>query len=855
MSPWDSSKPDRSHSSSGTTPHKVEDKDQNRDNTRSEQHEHSDDETLAPTLRFSKNEGTLQSMDDGRTLVNGKLPDINDIGFGETSKNARALLSSHLSQWSYNDNRIALHRALAHAKGLLREVEQENKLRPMYFDDKVDDLKVLKLQTKFDLDLDKNAWSKFLDSQVQEVLRHLESLSKRVNDISSKVFITGDLNTGKSNFCNSLLKRKVLPEDQLPCTNVFCEILECKENRGKEEVHAICNASNVNSVKEANQRYQINDKSTYEIHPLSSLSDLVLDNKKYAFLKVYIRDDNRPPEKSLLRNGIVDISLIDSPGLNLDSLQTTEVMARQEEIDLVIFVVNAENQLTLSAKEFISLASKEKKYMFFVVKKFDKIRDKERCKRLILDQIRLLSPESHKEAANFVHFMENYNEDGGGEGPGGDGPDGNDDPEDNPDPNFDHLEDTLRNFVLKKRSLSKLLPAKTYLLKLLDDVSLLSRMNLMKYESEEALIKSQLNDLNADLLRLKRSLENLTHDADRIVESVIADSYSNAKLNIGSFFDAPTMTLPPYQGLSKIYDFIFETEQCIREYIRQSVEIGEFYAKEKTQSAVQEIRELGEKVLGKDFMSGREFKYQLMFSTKKHGSGRKLAVNLSISDLFAPSWHSFFQFLNIGNSERFLSRGHPTQILDEESLEKTQKPTNALTKVLGLGSYPLMQYWMRPSLLFTSNVPTLTVYLFGGAKIIGKFIIDGAMKFSWDTVRRVSTTLLVFAGALGFAYIIHDLPRALPANLIHKYRLKLQELDYVHSNSERISREVRSVLKIPNREIVKSCEVTLEKQQTDKSALESKAASNAISKTFFRQLLERSNGQKQAVDKINLNID
>ena len=189
----------------------------------------------------------------------------------------------------------------------------------------------------------------------------------------------------------------------------------------KRQVHAIP-LGIAATLKEAIDMYSIQNPKTYEIHTLKELPDLVPQNEKYALLKIYIKDDKRPASTSLLRNGTVDISLIDSPGLNMDSLQTAEVMSRQEEIDLVIFVVNAENQLTLSAKEFISLASREKKLMFFVVKKFDKIRDKQRCKDLILKQIRDLSPETHKRAGDFVHFvskngdeMPRYNNDNGSE--------------------------------------------------------------------------------------------------------------------------------------------------------------------------------------------------------------------------------------------------------------------------------------------------------------------------------------------------------------------------------------------------------------------------------------------------------
>jgi mitofusin len=69
-------------------------------------------------------------------------------------------------------------------------------------------------------------------------------------------------------------------------------------------------------------------------------------------LKIYA-NDARTTQESLLHNGVVDIALIDSPGLNTDSIKTTAVFARQEEIDVVVFVVSAENHFTLSVKYII----------------------------------------------------------------------------------------------------------------------------------------------------------------------------------------------------------------------------------------------------------------------------------------------------------------------------------------------------------------------------------------------------------------------------------------------------------------------------------------------------------------------
>jgi mitofusin len=77
-------------------------------------------------------------------------------------------------------------------------------------------------------------------------------------------------------------------------------------------------------------------------------------------IKLYLAN-TRVPLESLLNNSVVDIFLISAPGLNRDSLKTTALFTRQEEIDIVVF--SAENHFTLSAKEFLSNASNEKAYL------------------------------------------------------------------------------------------------------------------------------------------------------------------------------------------------------------------------------------------------------------------------------------------------------------------------------------------------------------------------------------------------------------------------------------------------------------------------------------------------------------
>ena len=879
-----------------------------------------DTTTLAASVTYSRKDGTLSYQesnkeigqrflsgggnaddDDTTTLyqdsgsnVHGFAPPQNTFYRGRTLSDDN-MVSSQLSQWNYNNNRLVLNRSILQVKDLLEQISYENSIRPINLGDN-ERLFVFKLDLKIVGDyttgssnenknndndgnnknnnnrgpsmmgLDKEALAKLFKNRIRTALHHLSSLQKRVDDMSSKVFVTGDLNTGKSAFCNHLLRRHVLPEDQLPCTNVFCEIREARENQNIEEVHAIPHHI-ASSVKECADRYDIRDNSTYEVYPLSALDELVQQNNKYALLKIYIRDDKRDPEKSLLRNGTVDISLIDSPGLNMDSIQTTEVMARQEEIDLVIFVVNAENQLTLSAKEFIGLASHEKKLMFFVVNKFNRIRDKERCKKLILEQIKDLSPETYKRASEFVHFISESDRDTWpNSGPGGDGPgdDGNDDNDNDNDcdnfrdPNFDNLENSLRNFVLKRRSQSKLLPAKTYLCKILADIKTISETNLLLFQEESEVIEEELKVAVDKCSEVGTYYRNFASQVDGLVNSTVTGAYDHTKKSITDAVNIPIQDLPQYQGLSKIYDFVFLTEEYIRAKIRDSVISSEQFARLQTKNAVEQIYDTGKEEFGDQFMGNRKFDSSLMFTKNLHVLSKNLAVPLEPSDLFDPSWEGFVHYLGWAISSSLRISDKPQ---NREALENSDVKATASDKVerqvaaLGLTDYPLAQYWRRPSLLFTSKLPALVIYSLGGTRIITMVAVNGLSSFSLKTLGQISGSLLLAGALLGISYFINDLPRALPRNLMLKYMGKLQELDYIHSNARRISKEVSDVLKVPSREIHRACDLTVEKRLETKRKLEERRENTRISIRFFKQILDRATAQREVIEAINLDID
>jgi mitofusin len=503
-------------------------------------------------------------------------------------------------------------------------------------------------QTELVHSLEKNSIASLLDGQIRSSIKHLLSLRDRIEDTSSKVLVTGDLNAGKSTFCNALLRRKILPEDQQPCTSIFCEVLDARENGGIEEVHAV----------HKDVEYNRHDESTYDVFSLHDLEKLVTDNDNYTQCKVYIKDV-RSIDESLLNNGVVDISIIDAPGLNLDTTKTTAVFARQEEIDVVVFVVSAANHFTMTAKEFIWAAAAEKAYIFIVVNGYDNIRDKERCQKMILEQVSNLSPRTFKESSELVHFVSSNaiptgpsppggnggsGSASGGGGGGGDGPDFDDDS----DPkgkgkgkdkekirDFENLEQSLRRFVLEKRARSKLAPAKTYLLNVLGDVHTLAQVNLEVAQSELDRVTKELAELEPILEASKKANAEVSDDIDRTIEDTCKEIYNHTRSTLASSIaDAADTDLGvPYPGLLSAFQYADDIKEAILSQISASVTDCEEHARTKTVEGVNSIKQLGLLHLGNEY-TDLSFRSDFMFRRKRDILARQIEIETEIWDFF-----------------------------------------------------------------------------------------------------------------------------------------------------------------------------------------------------------------------------
>lgn len=501
-----------------------------------------------------------------------------------------------------------------------------------------------------------------LDGKINQSIRHLLRLRDRIEDTSSKVLVTGDLNAGKSTFCNALLRRKVLPEDQQPCTSIFCEVLDAKENGNFEEAHAV----------PKDVTYNRNDESTYDVYSLQDLEKIVTDNQKYAQCKVYVKDI-RTIDESLLNNGVVDISIIDAPGLNSDSLKTTAVFARQEEIDVVVFVVSAANHFTLSAKEFIWNAAHEKAYIFIVVNGFDNIRDKDRCERMILEQVANLSPRTFKESSELVHFVSSNaipvapaigpgppGGDGGGGGSGSSSGPSNNFPTSDDDgetlgkhgepgsppkkdkgkekeklQDFEKLEGSLRRFVLEKRAKSKLAPAKTYLLNLLADLNLLATVNRDVAQSELDRVSQELQEIEPAFEKSKKARAEVSEDVDKTIEETCSTIYTNTRTIINNAISqvAAADLGVPYPGLMSAFQYAEDIKQAMLDQISAAVTFSEEKAKQKTVNSVNAIKSLGILHLG-DKYNDLNFNSDRMFTKKRDLLARQVDFEIEFSDFF-----------------------------------------------------------------------------------------------------------------------------------------------------------------------------------------------------------------------------
>jgi len=662
------------------------------------------------------------------------------------------------------------------------------------FDD--DNLEVLRLNLKVENYADSmaTAWDNaiiaHLDSKILESTRHLEKLYMRISDTSSKVLITGDLNAGKSTFVNAVLRKSVVPQDQQPCTAGFCEVIDAKNNDGIEEVHAIDDP----------ETYNREDPSTFTRFQLDHLKEVITENAhQYSLFKIYCNDD-RTEEESLLNNGVVDISLIDSPGLNIDSLKTTALFAQQEEIDVIVFMVNAENHFTLSGKQFLQNAGKEKGYIFIVINRFDQIEEPERCKRDILSQIEKISPKTYEDSDNLVHFvsakktlLEHKKGNHGTK-------------------EFDNLEQCLRTFILEKRSKSKLNPAKVYLENVLKDIKYISEYNKQLEMDKIRAIQEKIDGEMPNYYNLKSVKEEVSDDIDKIIDSTSSKVQAYTKDYLSRFVkDLERYSLEvEYNGFIYAWSYANELRNHLYQLAAKRARYCAKYGQKSAAECIEHVKnmikdvEIDESITAvldqanvDSIMGDEEFLAPKL--NGEVGSNKNIikAISLEFSDFF--------------------------DLQDQLEIVKDYLPSFAM----------------------------LASGIYGYHKLAGQLISVGN-RIGIENIAKAAFVALGIAGLGSLTFALSNMKYTIEHKVTQKVRNHLRTIEYVDNNVDRISKNTRRSLRVVlwdfHNQFSKTFESTIKKREEYEH--EQRMAEDA--KEFFASLSKRSEELKKMVSTIDL---
>ena len=675
--------------------------------------------------------------------------------------------------------------------------------------------------------LERSSISRLLSSRLESSLSHLKNLEGRVMSTNSRVLVTGDLNAGKSTFVNALLRRGgvdeegwptgVLPVDQQPLTGRFIEVFGDQFLGGdgdhRERVHIV-------KGKEAD--YDPEDELTYEERKLQDLIDLVAEQEAEAPpLKIYLRAPNQNiANPSILHNGILDISLIDAPGLNRDVIATTSNFTRNPTIDVIIFVVSAFNHFTLSAKEFILSAGQEKARMFIVVNRFDEVRDKEKCKRVVLEQIRQLSPKTWEERDELVHFVDSAqvalrcSE----------GVDEDDEKATELDAAFRKLESSLRSFVLVNRAKSKLGPAENYLCHLLADVGLLASANSIVAEEARDKARQEMDRVRPGLeAMLKGSVgleEALGEEEEAVggsVASVVRDKLTEAMAAVGSGQTAvgTHVSLPPYPGFLGVWDYAIEVRKALLRSIEATVVQLEDETRKITSNSIGTVSELGDRHLPSDVeRSKRIFNPQAMFAGNGASSGSKTMLKRSTSQINAVGLNL------VGRSE--LATVSLADVFDLNHYVLAAKSTLTGGKTSDDGSHGEL------TILGAASVAAGAVGIFGGKALGLRHALESVVSVSeilGDQAARRWAGPVAGAVILGLAwYVVQDLPTAIPRNVGRHIQAVLESNqaamllgdngnnNYTDMQSARLQREARKVVRLASWDLRERFRAALEEK-------------------------------------------
>lgn len=101
-------------------------------------------------------------------------------------------------------------------------------------------------------------------------------------------------------------------------------------------------------------------------------------------------------------------------------------------------------------------------------------------------------------------------------------------------------------------------------------------------------------------------------------------------------------------------------------------------------------------------------------------------------------------------------------------------------------------------------------------------------------------------------YILHQIPNSLPHRLSNKISAQLEAMDYVHSNSTRISGTVRKVLQFPSNTLRGGLQRSVEQLGTRRDEVLKVRKESHDALKYFTNLVQRSAHQRRQIETVDL---
>lgn len=106
--------------------------------------------------------------------------------------------------------------------------------------------------------------------------------------------------------------------------------------------------------------------------------------------------------------------------------------------------------------------------------------------------------------------------------------------------------------------------------------------------------------------------------------------------------------------------------------------------------------------------------------------------------------------------------------------------------------------------------------------------------------------------ALGVSYAVSQIPNSLPKRLSSKLSAQLAQIDYTHTNSLRISSEVRRALRYPADKLREGLQRSVEQLQEQKRDTVKVQNESEVARKYFGNLVRESNDVRSRVERVDL---